>query len=193
MFRYLIGIFVSWLIFTGSAYADQNIRLIYGHQDQYSNNTVLDKATFKIIHDVDSQWDIDFRVTYGNAQNKDSTLLNYEIGTRYKKKVANGFILYARPEIGTIKISNQPWRNFIGLEVGTLLRPFENKKIGFKIDHAWTTGIDNSISDGTLTRFQTTYDISAIQTVGVRYDQRRGNPVEFNTINFIYGLRFKGI
>ena len=177
-------------ILSNPAHAGGSVRFIYANQDQYSNNTVIDKATFKIIHDVTASWDIDFRTSYGKAKNKDSTLLNYEIGARYKKKIADGFTLYLRPEIATIKISNLPWRDFVGLEVGTLLRPFENKKIGLKIDLAWTTGLGNKISNGTLSRFQTTYDIIKTNAIGIRIDARRGEPVEFNTINYINAIKY---
>lgn len=178
------------ILSASSVYADGSIRVIYANQDQYSNNTVVDKVTFKIIHNVTSTWDVDFRSTYGDAQNKNSTLENYEIGARYKKKVADGFILYIRPELATIKISNLPWRDFAGLEVGTLLRLFDNKKVAFKIDHAWTTGLGNKISNGTLSRFQTTYDVNKTNAIGIRFDARRGEPVEFNTINFIYAIKY---
>jgi len=190
MIRYVLGIVVSLLIMSSPAHADGTIRFIYGVQDQYSNNKTLDRYTFKIIHDVDSNLDVDFRATYANDRESDSILTNFEIGTRYKVKVANGFTLYVRPEVATINITNLPRRDFVGLELGTLLRPFENKKIAFKIDHAWTTGLGNKISDGTLSRFQTTYDINKRDTIGIRFDARRGEPVEFNTINFIYAIKY---
>lgn len=190
MIRYILSIVVSLLLVSSQAHADGTVRFIYGLQDQYSNNKTLDRFTFKIIHNLDSKFDVDFRATYANARDSKSTLRNFEIGTRYKAKVADGVILYVRPEIATISITNLPRRDFIGLEVGTLLRPFDNKKVAFKIDHAWTTGLGNKISNGTLSRFQTTYDINKKDTIGIRFDARRGEPVEFNTINFIYAIKY---
>ena len=190
--RKVISIILATMIglISVPAHAGGSIRLIYGVQDQYSNNTVLDRFTFKIIHDLTPALDVDFRATYANARNKDSELENFEIGTRYKMKVADGVTFYVRPELATIKITNLPRRDFVGLEVGTLLRPFNDKKIGLKIDHAWTTGVGNKISDGTLSRFQATYDVTKTTSVGFRLDARRGEPVEFNTVNLVYVVKY---
>lgn len=189
MIKLLSSILILWLIFTTTAYADQDIKLGFGYQDQYSNSTVVDKVSFKIIQPITSTTDISFRSDFGKARNKDSTLKNYEIGVRYKQTVASGFKLYISPKLATVKISNLAYRNFAGLELGTLLRPFENRKIGFKIDRTWTTGIGNKRSTGMISKFQVTYDVSGTATIGVRYDTRRGSPVEFNTFNIVYGLK----
>lgn len=177
-------------LISAPATAGGSMMFIYGHQDQYSNNTQLDRFTFKIIHDLTPKLDVDFRATYADARNKDSELINFEIGSRYKMKVADGVIFYVRPELATVQVTNLPRRDFVGLELGTVLRPFDNKKIGLKIDHAWTTGIGNKISDGTLSRIQTTYDVTKTTAVGIRFDARRGEPVEFNTVNFIYSIKY---
>jgi hypothetical protein len=156
---------------TSFAFAD-SLNVATGYQENGNGNTSR-PSTFKYIHDVNKNVDID--ILFQDSKTVDQ----YELGARYK--FSNR--LYTRALLGSLNSS----KDYIGAEIGLMVKPID--RVGFRIDHAIITGLNTNNMDLGFSRAWISYDLTSATSIGVRRDWMRGD-LDFDAWRLLLQYRF---
>ena len=184
----ILSALILSLITATSVQAADTFRFMYSAVDN-KNGTHSDRYAVKWDHDLISNYTADGRLSLARNDSTHNLVSAFEIGLSKRFPIDRINTVYFRPEIGVVTPSGSDNNYYTGFEVGYITKPFPNEKIRLKVDHAWIEGINNDRQDGTLSRFQATYDINSSLTIGPRAEFRRGN-VETDAVTLVIVQKF---
>jgi hypothetical protein len=167
------------------AYAD-SFSIAAGYQEN-GNSTDSDTYAVKYIHDVSKQVDIGLLLNNSKNKTTNGIVSQYEISSKYKIPVASRTLAYSGVVLGSLQPSGTTSRNYAGIEVGVMTKPFS--KVGLRLDHTVMTGINVSTMDNNFTKVWLAYDLTKSDVVALRRDFMRGD-LEFDAWRLIYQHRF---
>lgn len=178
-------IFAFFIFLATAAHAD-NINFLLGDQTN-SNGTGSNVYGIKYIHDVNKNIDIGLMINNSVNRSTNNVTALYEITTRYKVPVFNKTSAYIGPVLGSLQPSGITSKNYAGLEVGVITKPFE--KVGFRADYTAMTGLNVNSMDNSLYRIWASYDLNKENSVAIRRDFLRGD-LEFDAWILSFQHRF---